>query len=467
MIWLTGAGCGHPDMLTIGARRLLEKADCILYDNLINPEFLQYAKPGCECICVGKSGHRPSFPQEEILKLMKEKDRIYPLTVRLKGGDPFVFGRGGEEMAFCLENGIDCRYMPGITSAVGALGYAGIPVTERGVSEGFQVHTLHFRDGKDHLDYDAIAGCHDTQIFFMGSTHIRELAAECLSRGMPADTRITLASRLTQPGQSVMNATLGTVSGLDLSGCVSPMLIVLGDTCRNQHAFDSTARLSCFGKRILLPVLDQDSWPADMLCMEKGIFASVRRAGVCELTDMPENIPSGHTAAMFVSRRSVTAFSQQLFRRGQDMRILQGMSVFCIGTRTAEALRGKGILADRIFADRKDFAEHFPSGSRLLWIGPADVQPPAEYDAFFLGCYRMKETPFTIDGSFDAAAATCPLSVRVLASSGLPLSTPLFSFSGRTLDAAEKAGFTNIIPCRNSRSAVLEEMIRMFEGEVR
>lgn len=462
MIWLTGAGCGHPDMLTVGARRLLEEADCILYDNLINPEFLRYAKPGCECICVGKSGHHPSFPQEEILKLMKEKDRIYPLTVRLKGGDPFVFGRGGEEMAFCLENGIDCRYMPGISSAVGALGYAGIPVTERGVSEGFHVHTLHFRDGKDHLDYNAIARCRDTQIFFMGSTHIRELAAGCLACGMPAETRITLASRLTQPGQKVLNATLGTVQDLDLSACVSPMLIVLGETCAHQPAFDSAARLSCFGRRILLPILDDDTWPADRLCMEKGIFVSERRAGVTEAA-VPAALPEDCTAVLFVSRRSVRAFIRLLHSRGRDLRILHGMSVFCIGGRTAEALRNAGILADRIFADRRSFLNAGLPAAKLLWVGPADVPPPA--GAVFCGCYRVKETPFTADGHYDAAAATCPVSVRMLARSGLPLDTPLFCFSGRTLKAAEQAGFTDIVPCPNSRQAVLDAMIRRLEGE--
>ena len=157
MIWFVGAGCYHPDMLTIGAKKLLEQADCILYDHLVNKEFLQYASKDCECICVGKRGHQKSCAQEDIFTLLVQKDKQYKNVVRLKGGDPYLFARGSEEMHYVLENGCNCQYVPGISSAIGALGYAGIPVTQRHTATGFIVHTMHYQDGKDHLDYKKIA----------------------------------------------------------------------------------------------------------------------------------------------------------------------------------------------------------------------------------------------------------------------------------------------------------------------
>lgn len=464
MIFFIGAGCWHPDMITVGAVRILKEADCILYDHLLNPELLQYAKSECECICVGKSGHHPSFPQEQILTLLKEKDAQYPLTVRLKGGDPYLYGRGSEEMLFCLENGISCQYVPGISSAIGALGFAGIPVTERGTAAGFHVHTLHSRDGQDHLDYRSIAASHETEIFFMGSTRILSLAQHCLENGMPEDTPITLASHLTMPDQKVAIATLKTVSDLDLSAFSSPMLIVLGKCALHQKLLDNTARLSCYGKRVLLCSLDDTPWPMEDITLKKGIFPSVRQVAEIRFADADLPDLSRYNACLFVSRHSVEAFLHLLIQNGRDLRALASTSIFCIGRTTADTLRQKGILPDAVFASRDDFSSHHPENLQLLWIGPEGTEP-AEGAAGFLGCYTVSRKPFAMNGPYDAAGATCPAAVEALQEQHLALDTPLFCFAKRTYEKAKEAGFTDITVCESSREAILTAMIRRFEKE--
>ena len=279
MIYFTGGGCYHPDMLTIGAMKLLQKADCVLYDHLINKEFLQYTKKDCECISVGKTGHGTSTKQEDIMKLLITKNRQHIVVVRLKGGDPYLYGRGSEEMAFCLENGIDCQYVPGISSAIGGLGFAGIPVTERGLSSGFHVHTLHYQDGIDHLDYKAIASSDETEIFFMGSTKITKLVQSCLSAGMDKHTPVAIASHLTMPDQKVLVSTLSDIQQEDITSFTSPLLIVLGKTANRHMQLDNTIHLPYYGKKILLTSIDETHWPVDLLTLEKGIFVHERQVG--------------------------------------------------------------------------------------------------------------------------------------------------------------------------------------------
>lgn len=459
MIYFTGGGCYHPDMLTIGAMKLLQQADCVLYDNLINKEFLQYTKRNCECISVGKSGHGTSTKQEDIMELLIEKSRQYKLVVRLKGGDPYLYGRGSEEMAYCLERGIACQYVPGISSAIGGLGFAGIPVTERGTSSGFHVHTMHYQDGKDHLDYKTIAKTKETQIFFMGSTKVLQLVNQCLEHGMDKETPITLATHLSMPKQKVLVSTLQEIQHEDISSFTSPLLIVLGKTASHQKQLDNTTRLPHYGKKILLTSIDEKHWNTDLLTLTEGIFVYERQVG--EIIFHPENFisPDTYDELLFVSRHSVEAYIHALLQHNSDMRCLYGKTISCIGYKTAEALRNKGILVDHIYANRKEF---FSTSTKdnTLWIGKNNTTLPVPMD--ISGCYDIEPVSFTLDEPYDAAAATCPFSVHQLKQHGLSLSTPLFTFENRTYEAAQQAGFTNIHTSCNSKEAIIQEMLRFF-----
>ena len=464
MIYFTGGGCYHPDMLTIGAMKLLQKADCVLYDHLINKEFLQYTKKDCECISVGKTGHGTSTKQEDIMKLLITKNRQHIVVVRLKGGDPYLYGRGSEEMAFCLENGIDCQYVPGISSAIGGLGFAGIPVTERGLSSGFHVHTLHYQDGIDHLDYKAIASSDETEIFFMGSTKITKLVQSCLSAGMDKHTPVAIASHLTMPDQKVLVSTLSDIQQEDITSFTSPLLIVLGKTANRHMQLDNTIHLPYYGKKILLTSIDETHWPVDLLTLEKGVFVHERQVGT--IAFHPENFqkPDAYDGLLFVSRHSVEAYFHSMLQNGYDVRALYGKTVLCIGNKTAEALQEKGIHVDHIYTSRKDFFAN-RTKDNILCISSTTATLPVEMDVSL--CYEIEPLPFTTDGAYDAAAATCPFSVTQLKESGLSLSTPLFTFENRTYEAAIANGFTNVHACHNSKEAILQEILHFFGEENR
>lgn len=464
MIYFTGAGCYHPDMLTIGAMKLLQIADCVLYDALINKEFLQYTKKDCECICVGKTGHGTSWKQEDINALLIENNSQHNIVVRLKGGDPYLYGRGSEEMSYCLEHGIDCQYVPGISSAIGGLGFAGIPVTERGVASSFHVHTLHYQDGIDHLDYKAIAQSQDTEIFFMGSTKILQLKERCLEAGMDENSTITIASHLTMPDQKVLVTTLAKLDKEAVSSFTSPLLIVLGSAAKKQKQLDNTTRLSCYGKKVLLSSIDETHWPVDLMTMQQGIFVHERQVGQIVLHRENYVSPSIYDALIFVSRHSVDAYFNALTEHKDDVRSFYGKTISCIGHKTAAVLKEKGILADHIYQNRNEYFEE-RTMDKTLWIGSTDTTLPVKMDTS--NCYGIEAKPFTIDNAYDAAAATCPFAVRQLKAHGLPLYTPLFTFENRTYDAAVEAGFTNVHACHNSKAAILQELVSYLKGQNR
>ena len=166
---LIGAGPGDVDLLTVKGKEYIKKADCIIYDRLASKDILDYSKPDCECIFVGKENHHHVLKQEEINRLLLKKANEYTLVVRLKGGDPYVFGRGGEETLFLKEHGVKTEVISGVTSVVSVLASAGIPITHRGVAKGFQVITAHSKkDEVADIDYSQLLDESVTLVFLMG-----------------------------------------------------------------------------------------------------------------------------------------------------------------------------------------------------------------------------------------------------------------------------------------------------------
>ncbi len=460
MIWFIGAGCFHPDMLTLGAKKILETCDCILYDHLVNKEFLQYAKNDCECICVGKRGHQHSFPQEDIFSLLVEKDNEYAQVVRLKGGDPFLFARGSEEMRYVLEHGCNCQYIPGISSAIGALGFAGIPVTQRNTSTGFVVHTMHFQDGKDHLDYDAIAREKNTQIFFMGSHKIKELAQNCMDHGMPKDTPIALGSHLTYPSQKVLTSTLEEILQEDITPYTAPLLIVLGEVARNQELFDNTKRLSCFSKKALFCTIDEERFPLEDLTLKKGIYTYHRQVGHIEYTSSHDLLLDDHDILIFSSKHAVTGFFQYLNRKQIDIRSLSDKKIFCIGKKTENALCQRGLIVDHMEDHRNAMFASIDSKSRCLYIKEESVSCPLPS----FSCYRIVANDFSLpEESMDALCVTSPKTLEILCAHGIDRKIDLFCFDHRSKEKAIDLGFQNIHPCPSSKEALIARMVEFFE----
>lgn len=227
-VYLTGAGPGDIELMTVKALRVVKEADVIIYDRLANPEILEEAKDGCEFVYVGKEDGRHIMPQDEINEVIYQNALKYENVVRLKGGDPFVFGRGGEEALYLLERDVKFDIIPGITSAISAPAYAGIPVTHRGVAVSFRVVTGHESPNKkvSQIPWDNFK-TDDTIVFLMGLHNLPQISAKLMEIGKAADYPVAVISKGTTKDQSVVVGTLENIIE-KAKDVPTPALIVVG-----------------------------------------------------------------------------------------------------------------------------------------------------------------------------------------------------------------------------------------------
>jgi len=228
-VYLTGAGPGDIELLTLKALRVVQEADVIIYDRLANPDILKEAKEGCEFIYVGKEDSRHTLPQEEINEVIYQSSLKYENVVRLKGGDPLVFGRGGEEGIYLHERGVSFEFIPGISSAIAVPEYAGIPVTHRGITVSFRVVTGHESKNKDHsqIPWENYKS-DDTIVFLMGLHRLGYICKKLIGIGKSKDHPVAVISRGTTPDEKVVVGTLADIveKSKDLE---APALIVVGE----------------------------------------------------------------------------------------------------------------------------------------------------------------------------------------------------------------------------------------------
>ncbi len=221
---LVGAGPGDPELLTLRAARLLGEADVVVHDALVSRDVLDLARPDAELIDVGKRPGAPT-PQEHICELLVELGRTGRRIVRLKGGDPYVFGRGGEEALALTGAGLDFVVVPGVTSPVSAASAAGIPITHRGVSAAFTVVTGHRRNGEDDVDWHSLAKVGGTIVVLMGVSRRTFIAEQLIAGGLSAATPVAAIRSATTPDQEIGRCTLGELGDLDVR---SPAVLVIG-----------------------------------------------------------------------------------------------------------------------------------------------------------------------------------------------------------------------------------------------
>jgi len=238
-VWLVGAGPGDPGLLSLAGWHALQAADIIIYDALVGDEILKLANPDAIQEYAGKRGGKPSPKQIDITERLVELAREGKRVLRLKGGDPFVFGRGAEECFRLVEAGIPFRIVPGITAGVGGLAYAGIPMTTRGTNTAVTFITGHNAGGTvpDDINWEALAGGSPALIFYMGATHLERIAEKLMEAGRPGDEPVALISRATLPDQRVIETTLASCSAdLKKAALDPPTLIVVGPivTLRDQ-----------------------------------------------------------------------------------------------------------------------------------------------------------------------------------------------------------------------------------------
>jgi uroporphyrinogen III methyltransferase/synthase len=354
-VYLVGAGPGDPGLLTVKGMGCLSKADVVVYDHLLDEKLLESASSTAERIYAGKSSSSHAMEQSEINRLLVEKAGEGKTVVRLKGGDPFVFGRGGEEAEALNEAGIPFEIVPGVSSSVAVPAYAGIPVTHRGLASSFAVVTGHEDPTKadSSINWPKLASATDTLVFLMGMQNLSEIAARLVRHGRSAGTPVAVIKEGTRPEQTTAVGTLGDIAGkvkaLNLS---NPAVIVVGDVVSLRGRLRWFDNRPLFGKRVLVTRARHQASSLSRLLVERG--AQPVELPVIEIERVSDNTELDRALldlphfrwVIFTSVNGVDAFFGRLTTLGRDSRALTGLRVMSIGPATAAALKARGIVAD-------------------------------------------------------------------------------------------------------------------------
>jgi len=352
---LIGAGPGDPDLITLKGIKYLQKADVVIYDYLANEKFLSYCKPNTEKIYVGKKGGDHTMSQSEITQLLVAKAREYNLVIRLKGGDPLIFGRGGEEILALRQENIDFEVVPGITAGTAALTYAGIPATHRGDATSISFITGNEDPTKREsgLNWPAIAKMNGTLVFYMGVNNLPNIAEQLTKNGKPTETPVALVRWGTMPNQRTIQGTLTNIAEIaQREKFEPPALIVIGEVVKYRDDMNWFERKPLFGIRIVVTRARAQS--SDLVQELNALGAEVIEFPTIrivppeswELLDREiQNLHNYHWV-IFTSVNGVESFQQRLTHSGFDTRKLGQIKVAAIGPATAERLQLMGIQAD-------------------------------------------------------------------------------------------------------------------------
>ncbi len=359
-VYLVGAGPGDPGLLTVRAAELLGRADVVVHDRLSEVSLLDLAPAGADRVDVGKSPGAP-VAQEDINALLVERGRQGQTVVRLKGGDPFVFGRGGEEAQALAEAGVPFEVVPGISAAVAVPAYAGIPVTHRALSTSFTVVTGHSRHAvDDDVDWDSLAKAADTIVVLMGVAHRAEIAARLQAGGLPAATPVAAVRWGTRPAQRTVRTTLGELGAAVLE---PPVTIVIGKVAGLDLRWFESRPL--FGRRVV--VTRARSQASTLVAQLAALGAETVELPTIEIAD-PSDGGAGLRAAagrlgtydwvVFTSANGV----DRLLANVRDARAFGSARVAAVGPGTAGALAARGVVADLVPATSvaEALVESFP-----------------------------------------------------------------------------------------------------------
>lgn len=423
-VYLVGGGPGDPGLLTWRGRELLAKAEVVVHDRLSGDGLLSLAPAGAELLDVGKAPGA-SRSQERINALLVEKGRRAKVVVRLKGGDPYIFGRGGEEAAALEEAGVDYEVVPGISAAVAAPSYAGIPLTHRGLSASFAVVTGHRAEGVDaEIDWAALAAAVDTIVVLMGVSRRRQIAASLIAAGRSPRTPAAVVSWATQPRQAIWRGTLGDLGSAEVA---SPATIVIGKVAALDY--DWAGRRPLAGRKVVV---------TRPRAQAQGFVAALAEAGaeVVPLPVIETGPPPDGGAALAAAAERLDSFSWVVFTSANGVEALMGRvrdarsfgraRIAAIGPATAAALSRYRLVADLVPSSyvAEGLLEAFPppgeSGGAVLLARAAvarDVLPRGleamgwrveVVDAYATRPLRPSEDALAEAASADAVAFTSP-----------------------------------------------------------
>lgn len=354
-VYLIGAGPGDPGLMTLKGRELISRADCLVYDALASPLMLGWARPECEKIYVGKRAGNHALPQDEINELLVKCASRCSCVVRLKGGDPYVFGRGGEEAQALYAAGVPFEVVPGVTSAIAGPACAGIPVTHRDFCTQFTVFTGHEGTHKagSTLDIPGIAAAQGTKVMLMGMSRLRETMSALIQAGQGAEVPAAAVQWAATGRQKCVTATVATLAdAVEGAGVGSPAVVVIGEVVKLAPQLDWRSRLPLCGKRVVVTrTREQASELSSMLetlgadVME---LPTIRIAPPSDKRDFAEAVVDAphYDWLIFSSPNGVRRFFQAFFAVYEDIREIGGARIAAVGPGTAAELKKFGLMVD-------------------------------------------------------------------------------------------------------------------------
>jgi uroporphyrinogen III methyltransferase/synthase len=373
---LIGAGPGDPGLLTVKAAELLRQADVVVHDRLVGQGILDLVPSSAERIDVGKQAGNHPVPQDGINQILVDQALAGRTVIRLKGGDSFVFGRGGEELEALAAHAIPFEVVPGITSALAAPAYAGIPVTHRDYCSSVHIITGHqSKDKPLTLDFEALVRLDGTLVFLMSLATVGEIMTGLIAGGLSPDMPAAVIEQGTRPQQRKLVATVGTLSKKVAElGFASPALMVVGRVCSLSDTMDWFSRLPLKGLRIL--VTRPKSQSAGFIGQLSALGAEAVPIPAIETRALPFDLPrlEEYGTLVLTSINGVRAFMDRLLAKGYDSRALAGLKIAVIGSETARALQAYGLMADFVpsvfnageLASQLLAQTHFPLGKVLI-----------------------------------------------------------------------------------------------------
>lgn len=480
IVYLIGAGPGDEKLITVRGQECLERADVIVYDRLANPRLLRFARPDAEFIYCGKLPQHHTLRQETINELLVRKAQEGKCVARLKGGDPSVFGRVGEEAAELAANDVPFEIVPGITSGIAAPLYAGIPVTHREYGNTFALVTGHAKggDGKPPIDWASLANGLDTIAFYMGVSNLPHICANLIEYGRSADTPVALIGWGTFGRQRTVTGTLATiVQEVESAGLTNPALTLVGSIVelRDQMAWFEKKRL--FGRRILLARTGGEAGTLAEALLEQGAdVVEYPRYTLCPAMDAATKARIRSSIEdeeiLFTSPESVSFFFAAYQAEGLDIRQLRA-DLYALSTRTQARLAERGLCAavragqlpgsGLIVGDSQVYqkaSEYIMQGHTCDMLALYEKKPHVEYN-------RMMERVLTEeprDTIIFPSAASVPVLLQALTEAGQDVSDILRSaqlvcMGPKTAEAVRQAGYEpHVITASPSLASLLTSL---------
>lgn len=493
-VWLVGAGPGDIGLFTLKGKKVLDRAEVVVYDSLVGDGVLAMIPDGARMIDVGKRAGSHTMPQDEINQVLLAEAQKGHRVVRLKGGDPFLFGRGGEELELLSENGIPYEVVPGVTSSIAVPAYNGIPVTHRDYCSSVHIITGHKREGQEYdIDFDALVRTNGTLVFLMGVTACQDICSGLIGAGMPEDMPAAILQQGTTAKQKRIVATVATLKEeIDRQGIETPAIIVVGKVCQLADGFEWFEKLPLAGYKILITrPRDLISQMAEKLriqgaeVLELPAIATVPLQNNKELKRALENI-SDYQWIAFTSPTGVKIFFDEMRFGKMDIRALGGAKIAAIGEGTKRELEKRGFFTDlmpKVYdgeALGKELAEVCEEGAKILLpraaignheiIGELSkrsdiiVDDIATYDTTYQQHQMIDEIKQFEENQIDCAVFTSASTVRGFekATPGLDYSKVKAACIGKqTKAAADELGMQTRMARKATIDSVVELVIEM------